>query len=176
MGVIAIGLGFATPLALAGVTVHIAGHAVAKSLGFYAAGPLAALQPATANHPPRGILRADGTVGAALGVALGALAGLPPSPLFVSEVMIVAAGFQAGRTGPAVLATVLLGLGFLGVVHALLEALAGRRRRRGELAEASRRELRVLLAVAGVLLLALATAALALPGSELATALAGGPG
>src|SRR4051812_23812006 len=40
MGVIALGFGFATPLALAGVIVHIAGHAAAKALGFYAATPL----------------------------------------------------------------------------------------------------------------------------------------
>ena len=32
-----------------------------------------------------------------LGLSLGALAGLPPSPLFVSEVLIVAGGFAAGR-------------------------------------------------------------------------------
>ena len=32
-----------------------------------------------------------------MGISLGALAGLPPSPLFVSEVLIVAGGFQAGR-------------------------------------------------------------------------------
>ena len=40
MGVIALGIGFATPLALTGVAVHIAGHAIAKALGFYAATPL----------------------------------------------------------------------------------------------------------------------------------------
>ena len=34
MGVIALGIGFGTPLALAGVAVHIAAHAVAKALGF----------------------------------------------------------------------------------------------------------------------------------------------
>ena len=32
-----------------------------------------------------------------MGISLAALAGLPPSPLFVSEVLIVAGGFQAGR-------------------------------------------------------------------------------
>ena len=34
-----------------------------------------------------------------MGISLGALAGLPPSPLFVSEVLIVAGGFEAGRLG-----------------------------------------------------------------------------
>ena len=45
MGVIALGIGFGTPLALAGVAVHIVGHAVAKALGFYAATPLLGHEP-----------------------------------------------------------------------------------------------------------------------------------
>ena len=40
MGVIALGIGFGTPLAIAGVVIHVAGHALAKALGFYAALPL----------------------------------------------------------------------------------------------------------------------------------------
>ena len=50
MGVIALGIGFATPLALAGVAVHIVGHAVAKALGFYAATPLLGHEPRAAGH------------------------------------------------------------------------------------------------------------------------------
>ena len=49
MGVLAIGIAFATPLATAGVIVHVAGHALAKSLGFYAARADAA-----PHRPPRG--------------------------------------------------------------------------------------------------------------------------
>ena len=40
MGIIALGIGFGTPLAIAGVVLHVAGHALAKALGFYAALPL----------------------------------------------------------------------------------------------------------------------------------------
>ena len=50
MGVIALGIGFGTPLALAGVAVHIVGHAVAKALGFYAATPLLGHEPRAAAH------------------------------------------------------------------------------------------------------------------------------
>ena len=45
MGVIALGIGFGTPLAIAGVVLHVAGHALAKSLGFYAALPLLRVDP-----------------------------------------------------------------------------------------------------------------------------------
>ena len=45
MGVLALGFAFANPLAMAGVVVHVAGHAIAKALGFYAATPLLAHVP-----------------------------------------------------------------------------------------------------------------------------------
>ena len=51
MGVIALGIGFATPLAVAGVAVHIVAHAIAKALGFYTAVPL------LGHEPRRGALR-----------------------------------------------------------------------------------------------------------------------
>ena len=98
MGVIALGIGFATPLALAGVAIHIAGHAVAKALGFYAATPLLAHEPRAAGHAVTGIARTQPALGTAMGISLGTLAGLPPSPLFLSEVLIVAGGFEAGWT------------------------------------------------------------------------------
>ena len=101
MGVIALGIGFGTPLALAGVAVHIAGHAVAKALGFYAATPLLEHEPRAAEHAVTGIARTQPALGGRMGISLGALAGLPPSPLFVSEVLIVAGGFQAGRSWAA---------------------------------------------------------------------------
>ena len=60
-----------------------------------------------------------------MGISLAALAGLPPSPLFVSEVLIVAGGFQAGHPWAASAAALLLALGFLGLAHALIETTAG---------------------------------------------------
>ena len=53
MGVLALGIGFATPLATAGVLLHVAGHALAKALGFYTSIPLLRHQPETADQPPR---------------------------------------------------------------------------------------------------------------------------
>ena len=131
MGVIALGIGFGTPLALAGVAVHIAGHALAKALGFYAATPLLGARAARRRPRRRAASPARSpALGAAMGISLGALAGLPPSPLFVSEVLIVAGGFQAGRPWAAAAAAVLLALGFLGLAHALIETTVGKAHRR----------------------------------------------
>src|SRR3954451_4679723 len=173
MGVIARGIGFGTPIALAGVVVHIVGHALAKALGFYAATPLLGHEPRASGHAARGIGRTDGRLASVLGVSLGALAGLPPSPLFVSEVLIVAGGFAAGRPWTAGAAAVLLSLGFLGLAHALLDTLAGRSRHGSQRGRSvGLRTITILTTVTVLSLLALTVVAFWLPGSDLAHNLA----
>jgi hydrogenase-4 component F len=173
MGVIALGIGFATPLALAGVAIHIAAHAVAKALGFYTATPLLEHDARSAGHAVTGVARTEPALGGAMGISLGALAGLPPSPLFVSEVLIVAGGFQAGRPWAAAAMALLLALGFLGLAHALLETTAGKARRRRPRASGLR-TVTALASVSVVLLLALTAAAAWLPGTALVDALVEG--
>lgn len=175
MGVIALGIAFASPLALAGVVVHVLGHAIAKSLGFYAATPLLLSRPRASGHPVGGVARDEPMLGATMAISLAALAGLPPSPLFVSEVLIVAGGFQAGHDWIAALAAVLLALGFLGIAHALIETTVGRPRGKGEHPRSPRRPgLAALACVSLALLLALAAVAPWLPASDLVDTLAQG--
>lgn len=167
MGVIALGVGFGGPLALAGVAVHIVGHAIAKALGFYAATPLLGHDPRAAGHAVCGIGRTQPALGASLGISLGALAGLPPSPLFVSEVLIVAGGFQVGRPWAAAAAAALLSLGFLGLAHALIETVIGKPRRRERDTAPGLRAVVALTVVAATAMVALTVAALWLPGSAI---------
>ena len=168
MGVIALGIGFGTSLAIAGVLVHVAGHALAKSLGFYAALPLLRADPEAGSRPLAGV--AASPTATAITVSLIALAGLPPSPLFVSEVLIALGGVQAGETAVVTVAVVALALGFLGLLHALFDGVlpeAGSRSRphRGE------RQLVALTWTLGTGLLALTVAGALLPGSALVEAL-----
>lgn len=180
MGVIALGIGFGTPLALAGVGLHIAAHAVAKSLGFVAMTPLLALDARAASQPVTGVGRARPALGASLGLSLGALAGLPPSPLFVSELLIVAGGFQAGLGWVAGIAALLLALAFLGLSRALLETTAGpipepgARPGRAAARLPGLRGVAALAVVSGLLLLALAGSSPWLPGTELVAAFSKG--
>jgi hydrogenase-4 component F len=174
MGVLALGLAFATPLAIAGVIIHVTGHAVAKALGFYAATPLLAHAPAASHRAASGIGRTSPALGASLGISLGTLAGLPPSPLFASEVLIVAGGFSAGRPWEAAAAAVLLALGFLGLGHVLLDVLVGKARKRSEVEPVGLRGVIALTAVATVALLALTALAPWLPSSEIVDALMDG--
>ena len=169
MGVIALGIGFGTPLAIAGVVLHVAGHGLAKALGFYAALPLLRRNPDAAHKAPNGVLADSAPTALAMGVSLGALSGLPPSPLFVSELLILLGGIAAGETAVTAVAAVALALGFLGLLHALLEGILGPpttpgRRSRGP-RRRTERQVAILTAGMGGALLALTAAGLFLPGS-----------
>ena len=174
MGVIALGIGFGTPLALAGVAIHIVAHAVAKALGFYAATPLSSHDPRAGEHAVTGIGRSKPALGATMGISLAALSGLPPSPLFISEVLIVAGGFQAGHPWAASATALLLALGFLGLAHALIETTAGDSPPRPHGPIAGLRGVIALTYVSVVLMVGLVAAAVVLPGSDLVDALVQG--
>ena len=79
--------------------VHIAGHAIAKALGFYAATPLLGHERRASGHAVTGIARTEPTLGTAMGISLGTLAGVPPSPLFVSEMLILAGASKPAGPG-----------------------------------------------------------------------------
>jgi hydrogenase-4 component F len=176
MGVLALGIGFASPLAIAGVAVHLAGHAIAKALGFIAATPLLAHDPRAAGHAVTGIARTSPALGTTMGISLGALAALPPSPLFLSEVLVVAGGFQAGRPWAAAAAAALLSLGFLGLAHSLIETVGGRPRRREHGRVPGLRTLVALAVAATTAMLVLSCVAFWLPGTGIVEALIEGVG
>ena len=171
MGILALGVGFGTPLAIAGVIIHVAGHGIAKALGFYTAIPLLRHDPASAERPPRGVARTSAPTALAMTVSLISLAGLPPSPLFVSEVMILLGGMDAGLMAVAAVAALLLALGFLGLAHALLEGLLGVGE--GRRPSRSARSVALLAGSAAVALLALTATAYAVPGSGIVETLTG---
>ena len=176
MGVLALGIGIGHPLAIAGVVLHVAGHALAKSLGFYAAVRLVRVEPAAAQQAAGGVAGRSPATALAMGVSLVALAGLPPSPLFLSELLIVFGAVAAGQTAVAVVAVVALALGFLGLAHALLESVLGEpgKPRRRTPSPRGDRPTAVLTGVLGMGLLVLCAAGALLPGSDLAAALARG--
>jgi formate hydrogenlyase subunit 3/multisubunit Na+/H+ antiporter MnhD subunit len=115
-------------------------------------------------------------MGAVLGLCLGTLAGLPPSPLFVSELLIALGGIESGHTAVVVVAVALLALGFLGLAHALIDAVSGRRHALRPGVPVGRGLVVALAAGAVVALLAVTVAGLELPGSSIADALSRGLG
>jgi hydrogenase-4 component F len=109
----------------------------------------------------------------AMGVSLAALAGLPPSPLFLSELLILIGGFAAGDGIVSVIAAVALALGFLGLLHALIEGVVGDRERRHRHSRSEHMTV-ALTGALGAGLLALTVAGLELPGSRLVSVLTKG--
>lgn len=116
MGVIALGIGFGAPLAVAGALLHVLTHASAKGLAFLGAGSL------LRRYDTKEV---DGVSGAAtvlpysgpmfLAAAL-ALSGLPLSGVFRSEFQIVSGGLsQPDYVGVAIL-IVFVNLAFFGVL------------------------------------------------------------
>jgi len=118
IGVVALGLGFGGPWGIAGAVLHIANHALAKSVLFLLAGRIRAAFGSAEIADVRGLIAAMPVTGRGFFVAMLALMGLPPFGLFLSEVLIFGAGFQAGYVVAPATGLVLLLIAFAGLLRA----------------------------------------------------------
>jgi len=116
MGVIALGIGFGAPIAVAGALLHVLTHASAKGLAFFGSGSMLRRY---------GTKEVDGVQGAGTGApwtgpmflaAALALCGLPISGVFRSEFQIVSGGMAQPRFVWVALLIVFVNLAFMGVV------------------------------------------------------------
>jgi hydrogenase-4 component F len=116
MGVIALGVGFGAPLAVAGALLHVITHASAKGLAFFGSGSL------LRRYDTKEV---DGVTGAATGApwsgpmflaAAIALCGLPLSGVFRSEFQIVAGGFAKPAYAGVAILIVFVNVAFFGVL------------------------------------------------------------
>jgi hydrogenase-4 component F len=114
MGILAIGVSFGAPIALAGVLLHVLAHAAAKGNAFMGAGVL------VRKFGTKNIAAINGGLdllpwsGPLLLTAVLALAAMPPFGTFRSEFLIVAGGFSAPRNVAAAVLIVAVTLAFLG--------------------------------------------------------------
>ncbi len=174
MGVIALGIGFQNRYATAGVLIHVAGHAIAKSLGFSMSIPLVRYQPAASHRAPRGVARLSRPLSLGMGLSLAALGGIPPSPLFFSEALILYGGIAAGQIIVASIAAVLMAMAFLGIAHMSIEALGGTPDERRATGRRTGVWISSLAGASAFGLVAIASLAYVLPYSTLATILTAG--
>lgn len=96
MGVILIGVGIGTKLALFGALLHVLTHAISKSLLFLTAGSIYQSVRSHLVSDVRGLLRADPVLGTTVLVGSFAIAGSPPFGTFVSEFAVVYGAFKGG--------------------------------------------------------------------------------
>jgi hydrogenase-4 component F len=119
VGLVALGLGFGGAWGIAGAVLHIANHALAKSVLFLLSGRIRERYGTAEIVPVRGLIAAMPVTGRGFALALLALLGLPPFGLFISELMIIGAGFQGGWLAAPALALALLLVAFGGMLRAL---------------------------------------------------------
>ncbi|MFA4843471.1 MAG: proton-conducting transporter membrane subunit [Candidatus Margulisiibacteriota bacterium] len=97
LGLIAIGIGLNSPLAMFGALLHLFNHAVSKALMFLGAGRVAQAYGTHDLSEISGISRALPVTGLALLAGIFALIGFPPASIFVSEFYLISAAFVGGH-------------------------------------------------------------------------------
>jgi hydrogenase-4 component F len=115
MGILAIGVSFGAPVALAGVMLHVLAHAAAKGNAFMGAGVLVVKYRTKQMATMRGALDLLPWSGPLFLLAIFALSALPPSGIFRSEFQIVAGGLGSGHYAAAAVLVVLVTVAFFGL-------------------------------------------------------------
>jgi hydrogenase-4 component F len=117
MGVIALGFGIGGPLGVAGALYHMLNHSLNKSLMFFGAGnamrsfgskEIQSIHNVWARFPVQGSLWLAGAA---------AITGAPPFGLFLSELVILRAGFERGYDWAVYVMLVLLIVIFIGFLN-----------------------------------------------------------
>jgi hydrogenase-4 component F len=115
MGILAIGVSFGAPVALAGVMLHVLAHAAAKGNAFMGAGVLVVKFGGKRISAIRGGLDLLPWSGPLFLLAVFALSAMPPSGIFRSEFQIVYGGLGSGNYAAAAALVVLVTVAFLGL-------------------------------------------------------------
>jgi hydrogenase-4 component F len=123
MGILAIGVSFGAPVALAGVLLHVLAHAAAKGNAFMGAGVLRAKFGTKQISAIRGGLDLLPWSGPLFLLAVFALSALPPSGIFRSEFQIVAGGLDSGNYAAAAVLIIGVTVAFFGLSTAATSML-----------------------------------------------------
>jgi len=123
MGILAIGVSFGAPAALAGVLLHVLGHAAAKGNAFMGAGVLVRKLGSKRITSIRGGLDLLPWSGPLFLLALFALGAMPPFGLFRSEFEIVTGGLGSGSYAAAAILIVGVTVAFFGLAGSLTRVL-----------------------------------------------------
>jgi hydrogenase-4 component F len=115
MGILAIGVSFGAPVALAGVMLHVLAHAAAKGNAFMGAGVLVVKFGSKRISALRGGLDLLPWSGPLFLLAVFALSAMPPSGIFRSEFQIVYGGLGSGNYAAAAALIVLVTVAFFGL-------------------------------------------------------------
>jgi hydrogenase-4 component F len=125
IGIISIGFGVGTPLAMVGALLHVFNHAVTKSFMFFGAGNVVSMYGKHNMNAIRGVLKVLPFTGSMMLAGVFALTGFPPFSVFVSEIMIIIAAFAKGSYAIAALLLLSLAVIFGAFIHHFGKMLFG---------------------------------------------------
>jgi hydrogenase-4 component F len=123
MGILAIGVSFGAPIALAGALLHVLAHAAAKGNAFMGAGVFTVKYGTKRLSAMRGGLVLLPWSGPLFLLAIFALSAAPPFGIFRSEFQIMAGGLGSGSYAPAAILVVLVTIVFFGLATAATSML-----------------------------------------------------
>lgn len=125
MGILAVGFGLGTQLAVYAALLHIVNHAVTKSALFYTVGVLSQEYDTKQIAQIRGLARVAPGLATALMVGLLGITGTPPFSIFISKITVVWAMFQSHMGVLATLVLLLLVGAFAGLMYYGLRMIGG---------------------------------------------------
>ena len=127
MGIIVLGIGIGTPLAIYGALLHMINHGIAKSALFYIAGVI------TQEYETKHIVRIRGMastmpiVATLFLIGIFEITGIPPFGVFVSKFILIGSAFASGRILLGVSILLLLAAIFAGMMYYCLSMTFGSR-------------------------------------------------
>ena len=125
MGIMAIGFGVGTPLAVFGALFHVMAHSLAKSAAFMSAGNVIQGYGTTKTDEVHGLRDRMPFTSVALTVSVLMLIGLPPFAVFVGELSILNGMADAGMYWLVAVFIILLIMIFAGFVRNVLPMMSG---------------------------------------------------
>lgn len=128
VGLICVAVGIDAPLTVFGALLHMAYHALAKPVLFFAAGNVHQhFHSLDFRRIGPGLVHTMPVTSLFLGLAAVAVSGLPPFGLFVSELTVISGGFTSQHVGVSVVVLIALVFAFCGLLAKLAGLLLGPR-------------------------------------------------
>lgn len=125
IGIISIGFGLGTPLAIGGAFLHIFNHAVTKSFMFFGAGNIVSIYKKHNMNAIRGVIKVLPFTGIMMLLGVFALGGFVPFSVFFSELLIIISAFIKGSYFIAALLLLFLAIIFGAFIHQFGKMLFG---------------------------------------------------
>ena len=125
MGLIAIGFGIGTPVAIAAAILQMTAHSVTKPILFFSAGNIIQSYGTREMTRIRGVSKTMPFTAAAMAVGTLAIVGCPPFSVFVGELALMLGALDAGMAWAVAIMVALLAIVFAGMARNIFPMLSG---------------------------------------------------